>query len=43
LIECKNSVLVEDIRLMHLPPCDILAITAWEQRYATTLPQAGQQ
>ena len=24
-----------------MPPCDLLAITAWEQRYSTQLPEVN--
>ena len=26
-------------RVTKMPPCDLLAITAWEQRYSTQLPE----
>ena len=28
-----------NIRVTKMPPCDLLAITAWEQRYSTQLPE----
>ena len=27
------------MRVTKMPPCDLLAITAWEQRYSTMLPE----
>ena len=32
-----NNVLIA--RVTKMPPCDLLAITAWEQRYSTQLPE----
>ena len=30
---------MQDVRVTKMPPCDLLAITAWEQRYSTQLPE----
>ena len=26
--------------MAKMPPCDMLALTAWDQRYSTTLPDS---
>ena len=30
----------QDVRMAKMPPCDMLALTAWDQRYSTTLPDS---
>ena len=35
-----NVNIIEDVRMAKMPPCDMLALTAWDQRYSTTLPDS---
>ena len=39
---CSNAFICEhqDVRMAKMPPCDMLALTAWDQRYSTTLPDS---
>ena len=36
----ENNVDCQDVRMAKMPPCDLLALTAWDQRYSTQLPDS---
>ena len=38
-LQCNVNI-IEDVRMAKMPPCDMLALTAWDQRYSTTLPDS---